>query len=77
MFFYTISSEIYPLGNGRQLYPDAIISPYAPAERKAIKSPLFTLFKSTALPNTSDDSQIGPTTSYFSIGSSDVIFSIL
>ena len=41
---YYISSVVYPMGRLRQLYWLAIISPYAPAERKASKSPRLVAF---------------------------------
>ena len=70
--FRTLCPGVYPqgkrsekkaFGNGRPLYRMAITSPYAPAERNAIRSLRRTSFSSTSLPNTSDDSQTGPTTS--------------
>lgn len=70
--FRTLHPDVYPqgkrsekkaFGKGRQLYRIAITSPYAPAERNAIRSLRCTSFNSTSLPNTSDDSQTGPTTS--------------
>ena len=57
------SSVTYPLGSSRQLYDEAMISPYAPAERRARKSPRWQRFRSKAFTNTSLDSQMGPTTS--------------
>ena len=60
------------LGSRRQLYCDAIISPYAPADRIATKSPRPKLSGiSSSSPKQSDDSQIGPTMSnlvYSSLG---------
>ena len=77
IFYYgNMSVESTALGNSRQLYPNAIASPYAPAERIAMMSPRLVSGIRRSLQNTSEDSQIGPTTSYSSSALSEVRFSM-
>ena len=53
----------YAFGSGRQLYPLAIDSPYAPALRIATRSPLRHSLSTAPFRNTSELSHTGPTTS--------------
>ena len=50
-------------GRGRQLYWEDMASPYAPAERMAMRSSRRVSGRVTSRAKVSDDSQMGPTTS--------------